>query len=59
MAFEPATEEDKTEVVFMSFDASIQDEDVPLMVEEQLDHIQSLNLPDITVTGGVIHWNGA
>nr|XP_019955532.1 PREDICTED: uncharacterized protein LOC109637536 isoform X2 [Paralichthys olivaceus] len=57
-AFEPAEDPDKTEVLFMSFDASRTDEDVPLPVDDQLDHIRSLNATNITVTDGVIHWNG-
>ncbi|XP_071330885.1 uncharacterized protein [Trachinotus anak] len=56
--FEPAEEPDKTEVLFMSFDASKTEEDVPLPIEDLLDYIRSLNATNITVTDGVIHWDG-
>lgn len=55
--FKPANEPDKTETLFMSFDAS-KTEDVPLPVKDQLNYIRSLNATDVTVTDGVIHWNG-
>ncbi|XP_054480735.1 uncharacterized protein LOC129112596 [Anoplopoma fimbria] len=54
---EPADEPDKTEVLFMSFDAS-KTEEVPLPVEDQLDYIQSLKSENITVKAGVIYWDG-
>ncbi|KAI9527855.1 hypothetical protein NQZ68_026903 [Dissostichus eleginoides] len=56
--FEPADDPDKTEVLFMSFDASKTDEDIPLPVEDQLDYIRSLNRSDWIITDGVIHWDG-
>nr|XP_033470436.1 uncharacterized protein LOC117249140 [Epinephelus lanceolatus] len=56
-SFEPADEPDKTEIVFMSFDASNTEEDVPLPVEDQLNYIRSLNA-NMTVTDGVIYWDG-
>ncbi|XP_044042924.1 uncharacterized protein LOC122871633 [Siniperca chuatsi] len=56
--FKPADEPDKTEILFMSFDASRTEEDLPLPVEDQLDYIRSLNTTDFTVKDGVIHWNG-
>lgn len=56
--FEPADELDKTEILFMSFDASKPEEDVPLPAEDLLDYIGSLNATNITVVDGVIHWNG-
>ncbi|XP_040028878.2 uncharacterized protein LOC120817111 isoform X1 [Gasterosteus aculeatus] len=57
-SFEPADDPDKTEVLFMSFDASETERDVPLSVGDLLDYIQSLKTDDVTVTDGVIHWNG-
>lgn len=54
---EPAGEPDKTEIVFMSFDATKTD-DVPLPVEDQLNYIRSLNTSNIAVTDFVIHWDG-
>ncbi|XP_035466913.1 uncharacterized protein LOC118286514 isoform X2 [Scophthalmus maximus] len=56
--FELAEDPDKTEILFMSFDASKTEEDVPLPVEDQLDYIRYMNATYITVTDGVIHWNG-
>lgn len=56
--FELADEPDKTEILFMSFDASKIEEDVPLPAEDQLDYIRSLNSENLTVTDGIIHWNG-
>lgn len=56
--FEPAEEPDKTEILFMSFDASKTEEDLPLPVEDQLDYIRSLNATNITIRDGVIHWDG-
>lgn len=56
--FEPADKSDKTEILFMSFDASKGKEDVPLSVKDQLDYISSLNTTDITVKDGVIYWDG-
>nr|XP_046235025.1 uncharacterized protein LOC124053678 [Scatophagus argus] len=55
--FEPADEPDKTEILFVSFDAS-ETEDVLLPVEDQMDYIRSLNETDITVKDGVIYWDG-
>ncbi|XP_056223909.1 uromodulin-like 1 [Seriola aureovittata] len=57
-AFEPADEPDKTEILFMSFDASKTEEDVPLTAEDLLDYIGSLNATNVTVTDGVILWDG-
>ncbi|XP_031732724.1 uncharacterized protein LOC116399603 [Anarrhichthys ocellatus] len=57
-SFESADEPDKTEILFMSFDASQTEGDVPLSVEDQLDYIHSLKIDNITVTDGVIHWKG-
>ncbi|CAJ1055608.1 uncharacterized protein LOC117805478 [Xyrichtys novacula] len=56
--FDPADEPDKTEVLFMTFNASQSEEDVPLSVGDQLDYIKSLNFTNITVTDGVLHWEG-
>lgn len=56
--FEPAAEPDKTEVLFMSFDASAAEEDVPLPVEDLLDYIDSLNTSNMMVSDGVVHWVG-
>ncbi|XP_059182114.1 uncharacterized protein LOC131960859 isoform X2 [Centropristis striata] len=56
--FEPADEQDKTDILFMSFDATKTEEDVPLPIEDQLDYIRSLNSSNITVTDGIIHWEG-
>ncbi|XP_074482405.1 uncharacterized protein LOC141762261 [Sebastes fasciatus] len=56
--FEPAAEPDKTEVLFMSFDASAAEEDVPLPVEDLLDYIESLNTSNMMVSDGVVHWVG-
>ncbi|KAI3366496.1 hypothetical protein L3Q82_000629 [Scortum barcoo] len=58
IALKPADEPDKTEVLFISFDASKADEDGPLPVEDQLDYIRSLNRTDLTVADGVIYWDG-
>ncbi|XP_042259731.1 uncharacterized protein LOC121891067 isoform X1 [Thunnus maccoyii] len=55
---EPADDPDKTEVLFMSFDASKTEEDMPLPIEDQLDYIRSLNTTNIIVTDGVIYWDG-
>ncbi|XP_042367615.1 uncharacterized protein LOC121961627 [Plectropomus leopardus] len=57
VTFEPAEEPDKTEILFMSYDASKADKDVLLPVEDQLDYIHSLNT-NVTVTDGVIYWDG-
>ncbi|KAG8005767.1 KRR1 small subunit processome component-like protein, partial [Nibea albiflora] len=54
---EPADEPDKTEILFMSFDASKTD-DVPLLAKDQLNYIRSLSATNVTVTDGVIHWDG-
>ncbi|XP_074554894.1 uncharacterized protein LOC141810930 [Halichoeres trimaculatus] len=54
---EPADESNETEVLFMSFDAS-KTEDVPLSVEDQLDYIRSISAENISVSEGVIHWEG-
>ncbi|XP_041637324.1 uncharacterized protein LOC121505835 [Cheilinus undulatus] len=56
--FEPADKPDQMEVLFMSFNASKSDEDVPLSVEDQLEYIHSLNTTNFSVTDGVIHWDG-
>ncbi|XP_038594782.1 uncharacterized protein LOC119918224 isoform X1 [Micropterus salmoides] len=56
--FEPADHKDKTEILFLSFDASNTDEDVPLPAEDQLDYIRSLKATNVTVADGVIHWDG-
>ncbi|KAM7377904.1 hypothetical protein PAMA_013019 [Pampus argenteus] len=55
---EPSEEPDKTEILFMSFDASNTEEDVPLPVEDQLDYIHSLDTTNIAVRDGVIYWDG-
>ncbi|KAF3704883.1 Pancreatic secretory granule membrane major glycoprotein GP2 [Channa argus] len=54
----PADVPDKTEIQFMSFDASVTNDDTPLPVAEQLHYISSLNVANITVANGVIHWDG-
>ncbi|XP_034530098.1 uncharacterized protein LOC117805478 [Notolabrus celidotus] len=56
--FEPADEPHKTEVLFMSFDATKTEEDVPLSVGEQLDYLRSLNNTHVAITDGVIQWEG-
>ncbi|XP_040886111.1 KRR1 small subunit processome component homolog isoform X2 [Toxotes jaculatrix] len=56
--FEPAEEPDKTEILFVPFDGSRTEEDVPLPAEDLLDYIHSLNATNITVTDGLIHWEG-
>ncbi|XP_051810454.1 uncharacterized protein LOC110945865 [Acanthochromis polyacanthus] len=56
--FQPADKPDKTEVLFMSFDASNAEEDVALSIEDQLRYIRSLNYKNITVRDGVIYWDG-
>ncbi|XP_039647026.1 uncharacterized protein LOC120553035 [Perca fluviatilis] len=58
VAIEPAGEPHKTYIVFMSFDASKTEEDIPLPVEDQLDYIHSLNTDHMTVTDGLIYWEG-
>lgn len=58
VAIKPAGEPDKTDILFMSFDASKTEEDVPLPVEDQLDYIHSLNTDHMTVTDGLIYWEG-
>ncbi|XP_028427026.1 uncharacterized protein LOC114550440 isoform X1 [Perca flavescens] len=58
VAIEPAGEPHKTYILFMSFDASKTEEDIPLPVEDQLDYIHSLNTDHITVTDGLIYWEG-
>ncbi|XP_034382705.1 zona pellucida sperm-binding protein 4-like [Cyclopterus lumpus] len=57
-SFEPADEPDKTEVQFVSFGASQPEGDVPLSIEDQLDYIHTLKTDTVTVTDGVIYWNG-
>lgn len=49
---------EKMEIVFQSFDASKTEENVPLPVSDQLSYIDSLNIPNITIKNGVIHWDG-
>ncbi|KAL6117081.1 uncharacterized protein ACO6RY_14943 [Pungitius sinensis] len=58
VSFEPADDPDKTVILFMSYDASETEGDVPLSVEDQLDYIHSLKTDDVTVMDGVIYWNG-
>lgn len=55
--FEPADEPDKTQIHFMSFDASTT-EDIPVPAEAQLDYIRSLNMANVSVADGLIHWDG-
>ncbi|XP_029901587.1 uncharacterized protein LOC115355077 isoform X2 [Myripristis murdjan] len=57
-AVQPLDEDGRTQIVLKSFDASVTDADVPLPVADQLDHIQSLQLPNITVSHGVVSWDG-
>jgi len=57
-SFEPADEPDQSEVQFVSFDASRPEGDVPLSITDQLDHFHSLQTDAMTVTDGVIYWNG-
>lgn len=56
--FAPAEEPNKTEILFMSFDATNTEEDVPLSVEDQLDYIRSLNTTNFVVKDGLIYWDG-
>ncbi|XP_034721257.1 uncharacterized protein LOC117939989 [Etheostoma cragini] len=58
VAIEPAGEPNKTDILFISFDASKTEEDVPLPVEDQLDYIHSLNTDHMAVADGLIHWEG-
>ncbi|XP_073336944.1 uncharacterized protein [Pagrus major] len=58
VTFEPADELNKTEILFMSFDATNTEEDVPLPVEDQLDYIRSLNTTNFTVKDGALYWDG-
>ncbi|XP_029317746.1 uncharacterized protein LOC115028247 isoform X2 [Cottoperca gobio] len=55
---EPAIDPDETAVLFDTFDATNTKEDVPLLVEDQLEHIRSLNTENISIRDGVIHWDG-
>ncbi|XP_028256405.1 uncharacterized protein LOC114432539 [Parambassis ranga] len=57
VTFEP-DEPDKTEILFLSFDASKTEDDVLVSVEDQLRYISSLNATHITVTDGIIYWDG-
>ncbi|KAK6314560.1 hypothetical protein J4Q44_G00140890 [Coregonus suidteri] len=57
VAFEELEGESKTKITFQGFDASITDADLPLPPDEQLDHIQSLQSPNITVKDGIIYWD--
>ncbi|KAM8909111.1 uncharacterized protein AB9W97_006115 isoform 2-T2 [Spinachia spinachia] len=57
-SFKPADDSDKTEALFMSYDASETEGDVPLSVEDQLDYIHSMKTNEVTVTDGFIYWNG-
>lgn len=54
---EPAEKPGKTEIVFVSFDASNTD-GMPLPVEDQLDYLRSLDRSDITVKDRIIYWEG-
>lgn len=58
VAFKELEGESKTQITFQGFDASITDADLPLPPGEQLDHIQSLQPPNITVKDGIIYWDG-
>lgn len=58
VAFKELEGESKTKITFQGFDASITDADLPLPPGEQLDHIQSLQPPNITVKDGIIYWDG-
>lgn len=53
----PADEPARTAVLFRSFDAS-NTKNVDLPVDDQLRHIGSLNMSDISVENGVIYWDG-
>ncbi|XP_023205701.1 uncharacterized protein LOC111611806 isoform X1 [Xiphophorus maculatus] len=53
----PADEPARTAVLFRSFDASNTNVDLP--VDDQLRHIGSLNMSDISVENGVIYWDGS
>ncbi|XP_014064281.2 uncharacterized protein [Salmo salar] len=57
VAFKELEGESKTKITFQGFDASITDADLPLPPGEQLDHIQSLQPPNITVKDGIIYWD--
>lgn len=57
VTFEP-DEPDKTEILFLSFDASNTENDVLVSVEDQLRYISSLNNTHITVRDGIIYWDG-
>lgn len=54
----PTKEPDTTEILFMSSDVSKTQEDVSLSAEVLLHYIRSLNSTKITVTNGVVHWDG-
>uniref|UniRef100_A0AAZ3P6Q1 Uromodulin-like 1 n=1 Tax=Oncorhynchus tshawytscha TaxID=74940 RepID=A0AAZ3P6Q1_ONCTS len=57
VAFKELEGKSKTKITFQGFDASITDVDLPLPPGEQLDHIQSLQPPNITVKDGIIYWD--
>lgn len=56
-SFEPAEEPGKTAISFVSFDSEDGDY-MPLLADEQLDHIKSLGRSDLTVKDHVIYWQG-
>ena len=58
VALDPAEEPDRTQAMFLSFDASQPDVDMPLPVEALLDYIRSLDVDNVTVADGVIRWDG-
>ncbi|XP_062339393.1 uncharacterized protein LOC134037857 isoform X2 [Osmerus eperlanus] len=46
-----------TNILFSVFDALITDTDVPLLVGDLLDHVQSLQVPSVSVNNGIIYWD--
>ncbi|KAJ8331991.1 hypothetical protein SKAU_G00430260, partial [Synaphobranchus kaupii] len=57
ISFEDCEKKTKTKITFESFDVSSQDELVSLHPEEQLQYINSLNHPYITVMEDTIYWD--
>ncbi|XP_049617620.1 uncharacterized protein [Syngnathus scovelli] len=55
---DPAFETSKTEVAIMLFDASHEDDDMPLPVHFHMDYIHSRDHAYVSVRDGVIYWDG-
>lgn len=58
VAFDEMVGTSETKITFQTFDASITDAIVPLPHGEQLQHIQALQSPNITVSDRIIYWDG-